>query len=245
MAKWMRLDCMWRRHPKHKRAGSIGRDVTAAIWEIAKTFDVSDGDITKYWDAEYIADWLDYDDAYDISRVPSAMDKVLEVGSIECNDGRYYIHNWTEYQRRAGKSERQAKYREKQRLQASTCRQKSLQASTGDAKRLQASTGITQRLTVKNMETQASPTERNGTERNKTTAIHGGGGTDTLPQTIECPVGSCSGLLTLRTGKDGSRFYGHGHYGGPMGCRNTLSVAEYKASIRRPTKTMTVIDVNG
>ena len=58
MGKWLRVDALWRRHPKAVRAGQLGRLVVMGMWESAKAFDRGGGDITDMWSPEYLADWL-------------------------------------------------------------------------------------------------------------------------------------------------------------------------------------------
>jgi len=62
-----------------------------------------------------------------------------------------------------------------------------------------------------------------------------------LPATVPC---RCGGILTKRSSKSGEEFYGHGYHGGNLGCKCTISIAEYIAERDRPKRYLQLGDPN-
>jgi hypothetical protein len=116
------------RHPKHRKAGLLGSDVAKACWCLAKLFDEPDGQITNFWDAEQIADWLNIDSLVTaieavggtcpnpMELVKHGMHAAVEARLIRIEpDGSVWIHNWSEYQRDSTKAATKRKRRQRAR----------------------------------------------------------------------------------------------------------------------------------
>lgn len=116
MAKWLRVDAACDEHPKMLAAGPWGSMVVLAIWRRAKMFDMHDGDVTRFWAATPIARQLKLDawssgktTGFDL--VQEGMEAALREGLVEERSGRFFIHDWQDYQRDPTGAVRQKKCR--------------------------------------------------------------------------------------------------------------------------------------
>jgi hypothetical protein len=112
--RWLALDCRFRQHPKVALAGYWGAQAAQAAWELAKALDMPDGDVSRYWRADYLRAWLQLpqDCADDLAE---GMRAAEDVGLIECRDGRYYIHDWSDWQTQSMTAVRQQRHRDRER----------------------------------------------------------------------------------------------------------------------------------
>lgn len=116
MGKWLRVDALHSQHAKFDEMGHWGWSIVNAAWCLAKAFDLSDGDITQYWRPKALAKWslLDQIDG-GLKFAAIGMKAALDMGLVEEKDGRFYIHDWEEYQRDRTAAERKRRQREKQK----------------------------------------------------------------------------------------------------------------------------------
>lgn len=157
MGKWLRVDANWRQHPKARKAGFWGQVVTAAAWEIAKAFDRPAGEITQWWDAEYLAEWTRFDRSKCGAGMPDierGMRKAEDAGFIERADGKVFVHDFDEYQRDPGAAARKRKSRESKMSRVTDVTRDGCDVTMP-------------RVTSQNV-TQRDGTERDGTEQNRT-----------------------------------------------------------------------------
>lgn len=115
MGKWYRCDSNASNHPKFIRAGFFGGSLVRICWEIAKEFDCVDGDITSFWQADFLGARSRLEREPNGQELISvAMSKAIESGLIFEKEGRFFIHDWNEYQMDNG-AVRQKRYRAKRK----------------------------------------------------------------------------------------------------------------------------------
>jgi hypothetical protein len=237
MGKWLRVDALFRQHPKFISAGHWGSQAVQAAWEIAKAYDCPDGDVTQYWKQEYISWWL-HADAGDLDSVQNGMERAETSGLIERSGDRVLIHDWRDHQPETS-TERVRRHRKKQRKQQKQDETVSKQTETvleqdETVSRVAGNVGTTNRTDGTNIQNTQHTINNN---INKSAIHNGGNGTTTktpeseakeleaLRTVVSCV--QCGKRWMLIRGINGD-FYGHGRTGSATGCRATCSVEEYK-----------------
>lgn len=117
MAKWLRVNSNIDSHPKFVAAGFWGQTVVLALWRLAKEFDRYDGDITQFFNMEYLSTFLRYND---LEHIAEGMDDALTSGLVEKQEGHFFLHDWQTFQREARNYDRVKAWRERQKESVST-----------------------------------------------------------------------------------------------------------------------------
>jgi hypothetical protein len=239
MGKWLRVDALFRKHPKFIAAGRRGTEVTQAAWEIAKAFDCPGGDITQYWTPAYVAKWLNADSG-EIDSVAEGMASAETAELIQRQDGRVVIHDWLDHQPRTSTDrvrEHRARKKHKKRNETVSPVTGNVSLLHGNAETTHGTNGtniqntqhaLNYNINKNEHESASSVRVVDGPVSDTPTAASEARQMEAIRTSVPCL--QCGERWMLIRGRNGN-FYGHGRTGSGTGCRATCSVEDYQAEL--------------
>ncbi|MCP4549482.1 MAG: hypothetical protein GY835_23755 [bacterium] len=121
MGSWLRVNASRQRHHRFVRGGFWCGVVVEAAWEISKDQDLSGTIPAGYWEAEYLASWVNLlRDPYGVKDpldcIRHGMQRAQEVGLVDYDGDNYALHDWAQWQPDSRNAAKQKRYRDRSAL---------------------------------------------------------------------------------------------------------------------------------